>query len=119
MSTDAYRQITAAPTRDRLDLFLTTANRLRSAMSKRISGFAGRSIRSTVSGQSARSLPDSPWRHRPPGQARLREAVGGFRAGDWVPQGIRDHVEPFSEQRFRKRLRADVFEMARKNAAVS
>lgn len=47
------------------------------------------------------------------------DAVRDFRAEDWDPQEIRDHVEKFSELRFRKRLRSDVLEMARKNAAVN
>lgn len=46
-------------------------------------------------------------------------AIRDFRADDWDPQEIRDHVDKFSEARFQKRLRSDVFEMARKNAAVN
>jgi glycosyltransferase involved in cell wall biosynthesis len=49
----------------------------------------------------------------------IREAVQDFRENEWDPQGIKNHVEKFSEQRFRKRLRSDVYEMARQNAAIN
>lgn len=49
----------------------------------------------------------------------IGEAVRDFRAEDWNAQKIREHVETFSELRFRQRLRSEVFELARKNTAVN
>lgn len=46
----------------------------------------------------------------------IRDAVLNFRSESWDPRAIKDHVEKFSEQRFRDRLHADVSAMARRRA---
>lgn len=38
----------------------------------------------------------------------IRDAVRGFRPADWNPRDIKDHVNVFSEERFRERLQARV-----------
>lgn len=47
-----------------------------------------------------------------PTAAAIREAVQGFTAGDWDAQTIREHAERFSEERFRDRLRHEVYALA-------
>lgn len=49
----------------------------------------------------------------------IRNAVTQFRSADWNSRLIRNHVEKFSEMRFRDRLRKDIYAMAeRENLRV-
>lgn len=47
-----------------------------------------------------------------PSSRRIREAVVSFRAEDWNPELIRQHVDKFSEESFRERLRQEIFELS-------
>lgn len=49
----------------------------------------------------------------------IRRAVREFRADDWRSAAIKNHVENFSENRFRHRLKADVYEMVRQKAVAN
>ncbi|GHG46544.1 glycosyl transferase [Sinomonas cellulolyticus] len=47
-----------------------------------------------------------------PTATAIREAVRGFTVGDWDARTIRQHAETFSEERFRDRLRDEVYALA-------
>lgn len=47
-----------------------------------------------------------------PTAALIRKSVRAFNPSDWDPDRIRSHVSAFSEERFRDRLRREVFDLA-------
>lgn len=54
-----------------------------------------------------------------PSAAAMREAILAFDPADWEPRHIREHVERFSEERFRTWLRAEVAYLAHSSRATS